>query len=329
MTSMGGRILYLDTAKVIAMFLVVFAHLFSTYSQTRLFIYAFHMPFFFLLSGVFHKNNGKIDVNSPFKRLIIPCIFYSCLYIAIIPIIDIIIGKESITNYFHEVYALSYKTIYALITGGDMANIPCWFFVSLFSCRIIMDLLLKIRNNLLQAVGIMLIIVIAMKIHLPFFLNSTAMIFPFYFIGYFCADKIKRLKFKNIHLGISLLLIILSVVISLANGRVSVHGFNFGNLPYHLNVMAFYVNASLGSIALLLISAAISCKQTKIISSLAATLIPIVGLQWLFIAPYQFLSGFRYDTIIPFLYSLFIIVTSYYISKYILVHIPVLSGYKE
>lgn len=324
----GSRIPYLDTAKVIAMFLVVFAHLFSTYSQTRLFIYAFHMPFFFLISGVFHKNKDKIDVKNPIYKLIIPCIFYSCLYIILNPVIEIFVGKTSITNYLHEVFALTYKTIRALIISGDLANVPCWFLVSLFSCRIMMDTILKIRNIILQLITILVVLAIAMKIHLPLFLNSTAMIFPFYFAGSVCSSKFKNLTFRKSYVIIILLCVILSVAISLTNGRVSVHSFNFGTLPYHLNIVAFYVNATLGSLALLLLSVA-SDNQIKVITALATTLLPIVGLQWLFISPYQYLTDFRYNTIVPVLFTVFIIIVSYYISKYILVRIPVLSGYKE
>ena len=319
----------MDTAKVIAMFLVVFAHLFSTYSQTRLFIYAFHMPFFFLISGVFHKSKGKIDIITPFNKLIIPCIFYSCLYIILFPVREIIIGKISVTYYIFEVYALTCKSIRALITSGDMANVPCWFLISLFSCRVLMDFFLKVRKTWIQIAAILATIAIAIEFHLPLFLNSTAMIFPFYFAGSVCSSKFKNITYSKSNLIFILLCVILSIAISLANGRVSVHGFNFGTLPYHLNIVAFYVNATLGSLALLLLSVAISDIQTKVIKALASTLLPIVGLQWLFICPYQELTGFRYDTIIPFIFTIFIIIASYYISKYILVRVSVLSGYKE
>lgn len=78
------RIIYLDYAKVFCTFLVVFAHLYSVYSPERIFIYSFHMPFFFLLSGMFHKDLSlRESVAYNFKKLIVPTIFYLLVFYAI------------------------------------------------------------------------------------------------------------------------------------------------------------------------------------------------------------------------------------------------------
>lgn len=328
---MGGgknRILYLDTAKVIAMFLVVFAHLFSTYSQTRLFIYAFHMPFFFLISGVFHKGNRKINIIDPFWKLLVPCAFYSLVYILLCPLFEAVINRINITNYINEVCFLIKKTVVALKSSGDMANVPCWFLISLYTCRVCMDAILKLNKIYLQVIVLMSILAIAMRFHLPLFGNSTAMILPFYYAGYMLHDKLMSLKYKKQYNYIIVVTCVLSVGMSLLNNRVSVHGFMFGSLPYHLNVLVFYINASMGSMALLLLSLIISLKHCEWISVLATALLPIVGLQWLFINPYQEFTEFRYDLIIPAVYSAFIIVVICFISKFLLSKVPRLSGYK-
>jgi fucose 4-O-acetylase-like acetyltransferase len=52
------RLVYFDLARCMAFFLTVFAHLYSVNSGVRLYIYAFHMPLFFLLSGYLHKNTS-------------------------------------------------------------------------------------------------------------------------------------------------------------------------------------------------------------------------------------------------------------------------------
>lgn len=331
-TPMGGgkknRIFYLDSAKVIAMFLVVFAHLFSTYSQTRLFIYAFHMPFFFLISGVFHKWNGKINIIDPFWKLLVPCAFYSLVYILLCPLIEAVINRFDVTIYFHEVFLLMKKTVTALKSSGDMANVPCWFLISLYSCRICMDVILKLQKIYLHVFAIMIIFVVATRIHLPLFGNSTAMILPFYYVGYMLHDKLTTLKYRKSYIIICMACSALSVGMSLMNNRVSVHGFMFGSLPYHLNVLVFYLNAFVGSIALLLLSVIISRKNDERLPAVATALLPIVGLQWLFISPYQELTEFRYDLIIPVVYSAFIILSIYLISKYLLSKVPRLSGYK-
>ena len=52
------RINYIDLAKGIAILCVIIGHTFSAYDQGNIlvqFIYSFHMPLFFILSGWFVK----------------------------------------------------------------------------------------------------------------------------------------------------------------------------------------------------------------------------------------------------------------------------------
>lgn len=73
----GGRIYYIDVAKVIATFLVVFAHMYDSASSVRLYIYSFHMPFFFFVSGLFFKPKTiREEVYNTTKKLIIPAFLY-------------------------------------------------------------------------------------------------------------------------------------------------------------------------------------------------------------------------------------------------------------
>lgn len=86
---MTERYSILDSARVLGAFLVVFAHLFATYSYERLFIYAFHMPFFFLVSGMLHKYNGKIQTIKYCKKILIPAALYFMLFsIVYLPLVS-------------------------------------------------------------------------------------------------------------------------------------------------------------------------------------------------------------------------------------------------
>ena len=62
----NNRILYLDYARTIALFLVVFAHLYSVDSSVKLYVYAFHMPFFFIVSGMLHRDSDYIPLKDNF-----------------------------------------------------------------------------------------------------------------------------------------------------------------------------------------------------------------------------------------------------------------------
>lgn len=87
---MTDRYSILDSARVLGAFLVVFAHLFATYSDERLFIYAFHMPFFFLVSGMLHKYNDKIQIVKYFKKILIPAALYFTIFsIVYLPLVSL------------------------------------------------------------------------------------------------------------------------------------------------------------------------------------------------------------------------------------------------
>lgn len=73
---MTDRNSYIDAIKGLGIFLVVLGHHKTILSE---YIYSFHMPLFFLLSGIFHKNysNYKIFLEKKIKNLIIPYFIFS------------------------------------------------------------------------------------------------------------------------------------------------------------------------------------------------------------------------------------------------------------
>ena len=55
------RIAFLDCAKVVTAFLVVFVHCYDTYNALCVHIKAFHMPLFFVISGMlFHVTEQPL-----------------------------------------------------------------------------------------------------------------------------------------------------------------------------------------------------------------------------------------------------------------------------
>ena len=80
MTTSANRYEYIDIAKGIGILLVVWAHILLV-GWTHRFIYAFHMPLFFFISGYLFKsdkyNSFKDFFKKRFKRLIIPYLIYS------------------------------------------------------------------------------------------------------------------------------------------------------------------------------------------------------------------------------------------------------------
>ncbi|MBS6411217.1 MAG: acyltransferase family protein, partial [Tannerella sp.] len=125
-----NRDITIDIAKGIAILLVVLGHLQNPINK---YIYAFHMPLFFFLSGMFVKEMSLKDtICQNGYRLLLPFIFYY-LYAVLMKIGRLFLsGKFTIESlWFTNIDSVFY-------------NIgPIWFLLSLFYIFVLWSLLSK------------------------------------------------------------------------------------------------------------------------------------------------------------------------------------------
>jgi acyltransferase len=157
----------IDIAKGLGIFLVIWGHLNTPTPYLN--IYSFHMPLFFLLSGIFHKQQISFSqlIKARSRSLLLPYVFFSLF------------------SYFFYI-------VYQLIPYKDAICIPLWFFVSLFEVIIIYYLLKKnVKKSwalLLIALSVSIFSYCISQLHLPYFYNffhifsSFSMLF-FYALG--------------------------------------------------------------------------------------------------------------------------------------------------
>jgi len=123
---MQKRVLYIDIAKGIGILLVVLAHndLSGYHPYLHRFIYAFHMPLFFFLSGIFFKPERKFKelFKRRFDGLIKPLIFVILLIYGI----SVFFGKMS----FATAGGRLLKSFY--MTGPYLNWVQLWFLPILF-----------------------------------------------------------------------------------------------------------------------------------------------------------------------------------------------------
>ena len=138
-----NRIAYIDTARGIVILLMVLGH--SSIPQSFSdWIFSFHMPFFFILSGVltnFDNSTIKSFVCHKIKTLIFPFLLYSICNIVIYPLygnMDLVHFIEHTLKYGWEGYAL-------------------WFVPILFLSLCIAKLIFH-WDHLMIAIGLMIII---------------------------------------------------------------------------------------------------------------------------------------------------------------------------
>ena len=122
-----NRINWIDTARCLGLCLILFCHIPPRYGSFHNLIYSFHVPMFFVLSGIFLKDNISINnIWHSFKRLIIPYFVYNI-------ILQFILCAYTIVHGGNPLSGLIESTMGALIGSSKVESPwhllagPSWF----------------------------------------------------------------------------------------------------------------------------------------------------------------------------------------------------------
>ena len=137
---------YLDIAKGIGIVLVVLGHCPQVYDSIKQWIYAFHMPLFFVIGGLAWVNNSNVAnglINKKFflsklKRLIIPCYFWAIIYSAVSQITEKNIRWSSVLY-------LLYGSQIGFKKAGSLTSL--WFLTCMFLTVCLFEIVLRVVNQ--------------------------------------------------------------------------------------------------------------------------------------------------------------------------------------
>lgn len=189
------RIKWIDVARGIGLLLVIFGHLVIWGEPVFNWIYSFHMPLFFFLSGYLLKpelKNAKLFLKKISLALIIPYFIFVIIGLIVSLIVS---GWQPIsynTVFFDVFYAVQPESLHV----GQI-----WFLICLAIVQILFFIFLKLRikNTLFKIIIISSFALIAYLIHeykiglwidgiqyrLPFKLDTAFMGLFFFAIGYY------------------------------------------------------------------------------------------------------------------------------------------------
>lgn len=236
---------YIDTIKAVGIFLVILGHHETIFTQ---YIFSFHMPLFFFLSGIFHKNYSSYDIflKKKMKSLIIPYFFFAITLF----LFWLVIGR-----YFGEAKLKNTPVVEAFIgifMGMEMPGFSSmewglilWFLLTLFIIANIYYFLNKNNIFLVLIVNILLgIIGYYYNYYKPTYLDiwhfTVALnAVQFYSMGAILKDKV--LNLNKISYKYILILFIINLISCCYNGRVDMQSLNYGN-----NILLFYISAFSG-----------------------------------------------------------------------------------
>lgn len=231
------RIEWIDWIRAIGIFLVVLGHGIGNDNdapELRLWIYSFHIPLFFIISGmVFNADRYsslKDCVKAKARNLVVPYFFiniftipfwylyYNIFNIKVFNIIDII-----------KAMLIGHTEIASPING------PTWFLLTLFLSEVLFYIIYKIvnGNNLYLANASVLLILVgyvesitSRKLYMFWHIATVPIACGLMIIGYLALKYIieNEEKLKKIKITVPIIFLIIGVYISIyVNDNVSMH----------------------------------------------------------------------------------------------------------
>ena len=261
------RLGYFDTVKGIGILLVVLGH--ATFVNERIltFICAFHMPLFFIVSGMLiaYKDEQSASFKDIFyrklKSIIIPYLCFSICY----TVIDIL------SVYFNQI-SLNDLKINLICTGSFAGSGPLWFLPTLFICEMIFHVLLKkagVRSGIMISLIISLTGFVIWRFFEPFYTASKPDLTKYFLLNFvfiiirsmvclvflslsyvlfkLVSTDDNVLSNRSVQAISGIALLASCAVLSASNTNIDIHNMDYGNIAM------FLINAFCGSIGLILI----------------------------------------------------------------------------
>ena len=298
-----SRIYWIDICKAYGMILVFYGHIWLASSipnnyallQNK-FIYSFHMPLFFMLSGFFaNVNTQKFDLffkNKIFTRLVPVLVFNVLLFICEL-LLSIIAHTFSFKDYLEQ--------LTNLIRGQASLNVPTWFLVCLFTTELIhFYISRKITSQkgrlisviVFYALGIIVTRKMSLVSHITgiapnfWYIHESLIAYSFFLLGFILnqskiLEKIKQSPVKYFYLILTA--IVLLATFNLNKGLYSRDG-DFTVVlmvsSMHGHPIWFLVTALAGSFALIFLSQV--TPKNRILLFLGENTLVLLGLNGFF-----------------------------------------------
>jgi fucose 4-O-acetylase-like acetyltransferase len=262
---MKKRVGYFDIAKGMGIILVVIAHIEYMPIEMREYIVTFHMPAFFVISGMLMNltsekdRNAKILLIHKLKGIMLPYLVFSVIF----PLIELIHSALSGGKYTSDVL------LQDLLVGLSTTGISVlWFLPALFFSEILVLAIIKNLKRPLQLAVVALAYILLWRVPYLFPGMGLTMWRIMYCsilvgIGYLLYPLIKKAQeYPLIDLPVAAVLFTALYFTGMQNGIVDLHYIIMGNK------LLYYLNATMGSLALILLAVFIDAGYMKPVSRL-------------------------------------------------------------
>lgn len=323
------RLVWIDWAKAILIYLMVVGHCFPIAWENQL-IYAFHMPAFFILSGFLYRPHHW---SKTLKSFLIPIVFFSIINFIIYVIPRLLKGTFSSDRLLDRILVPYWGGRSGISSEDFIYCFPgVWFLIALFLCRLFLgdipwfSWVYKYKYYVMG--GILLFLTLE-----PVILSSNPfLVYKFYrfvpsmpFVLFGCCLK-DRLCVSNIPLSAIFLLVGIFVGLSFINGYCNILEYQFGK-----SYLIFFANACFGSIALFSICSFFHSSFVIQLFSIGTILVLAMNFN-LKVFFNLFLGKLGWNMVIadqylfPWFLGIIIMVACYYPIKWLFYRFPILLG---
>ncbi len=305
----SNRIQWVDNAKALGMFLVFWGHLLERGAftgQSMLVhdvykaIYAFHMPFFFLLAGYFFRSTdnrfGSLVVEK-FKSRLVPMVFF----VGLSTLMWQVPGWWDLPTDDDSPLQATQK-FWLVLQGKPATNWPCWFLVCLFMVELLAaEIMPFARTRLRHLVAMVIVGALAWQVASNSMLTANRMGFMdkdwwfwqestvalgFYLAGHYMKQYLTLAVPDRTRRSLLVMLACIGGFLLLFNrnfdgglGAVNMSGATHGSWPL------FWSTALLGSLAFIHVSSWL--PPVKLVSYIGNNTIPLLGLNGLMLEFYN------------------------------------------
>ena len=291
-----NRVAWLDAAKLLGIFLVILGHIqIKNYGffSPRDFIFVFHMPLFFFLSGLTQKNlSFKENLKDGVRKLLIPYVVFYFLTWSWWFVVACLRHPELYPDVFRDGIVKPFLGLF-IADGYNtkisvMQNTPLWFLVGLFWCKMLFSLVqTKAENpqkaNLVFSVFLLFLGFVLgyfgiprevtvfkfgiettiITITVPFSLGTLTLSYVWFFAGTQMKEKFFTNETKNFpkskRFVLLLLFLLLTVAICFFNNKLdSTHNISINRWKYGNDVFLYLLGAVCGMIFVYELSVLIS-----------------------------------------------------------------------
>lgn len=229
----------IDVFKGIGIFFVVLGHLSKNHDLVN-YVYSFHMPLFFVVSGVFFNpykyQKGKELLKSRFRTLLLPyLIFYLILYLYWLFVERNFRGQE--LDWWIPITGLLYATPYK---GSMFSAGPLWFLPCLFMTEVLYFYSYKFFKNkvyvLLFTILLFFLGANAARLNLlwlPFAFSQSCIAVYYYGLGVLGASLFKKNRKWYFNLVGSFVLLLIHLLY-FSYGKISIYSCEIGNVFFDI-----------------------------------------------------------------------------------------------